>query len=195
MNNGRSTGYFPFKEVPDKETVFLLTFSFWPLKPFLIQIRENANIKGIIIDETEIKLSAYADDGSFFVIDVQSLQLIFFMCNQFREFLSLKLKLEKSEACWIGKAKGREDKPIDCNWINLCNDKIRILGVYNVYDTDLENFFSMISKIKNCLKCWGGRGLTIAGRIQIFKTLGRKEFGNFARRVMVDHACEGLCYQ
>ena len=29
----------------------------------------------------------------------------------------------------------------------------------------------MISKIKNCLKCWGGRGVTIAGRIQIFKTL------------------------
>ena len=29
----------------------------------------------------------------------------------------------------------------------------------------------MISKIKNCLKCWGGIGLTIEGRIQIFKTL------------------------
>ena len=29
----------------------------------------------------------------------------------------------------------------------------------------------MISKIKDCLKCWEGRGLTIAGRIQIFKTL------------------------
>ena len=109
------------------------------LEVLLIQIRENANIKGIIIDETEIKLSAYAD---VFVIDVQSLQLIFFMCNQFREFSSLKLNLEKSEACWIGKAKGREDKPIDCNWINLCNDKIRILGVYNSYDTDLENIYN-----------------------------------------------------
>ena len=29
----------------------------------------------------------------------------------------------------------------------------------------------MISKIKNCLKCWGGRGFTVADRIQIFKTL------------------------
>ena len=29
----------------------------------------------------------------------------------------------------------------------------------------------MISKIKDCLKCWEGRGLTIAGRIQISKTL------------------------
>ena len=71
------------------------------------------------------------------------------MCNQFREFSSLKLNLEKSEACWIGKAKCREDKPIDCNWIHLCNDKIRILGVYNSYDTDLENshnFFKWLVK-------------------------------------------------
>ena len=142
-------------------------------------MRENANIKGIIINETEIKLSAYADDGSFFVTDVQSLQLIFFMCNKFREFSFLKLNFEKPEACWIGKAKGREDKLIDdCNWINLCNDKIRILGVCNSYDADLENiynFFSMISKIKNCLKSWGGRGLTIAGSIQMFKALAISE--------------------
>ena len=34
MNKGRSTGYSPFKEVPDKETVFLLTVSFWSLKSF-----------------------------------------------------------------------------------------------------------------------------------------------------------------
>ena len=45
------------------------------LEILLIQIRENADIKGIIIDETEIELSAYADA---FVTDVHSLQLIFF---------------------------------------------------------------------------------------------------------------------
>ena len=54
----------------------------------LIQIRENADFKGIIIDETEIKVSAYDNDGSFFVTYVQSLQMIFVMCNQFREFSS-----------------------------------------------------------------------------------------------------------
>ena len=35
----------------------------------------------------------------------------------------------------------------------------------------IVTIFSVISKIKDCLKCWEGRGLTIAGRIQIFKTL------------------------
>ena len=139
MNNGRSTEYFPLERGtrqghPLSTYPFILT-----LEILLIQIRENADIKGIIIDETEIKLLAYTDDASFFVTDIHSFQIIFFISNQFREFSSLKLHLEKSEACRIGRAKGREDKPIDCNWINLYNDKIEILGVYNSYNTDLEN--------------------------------------------------------
>ena len=57
---------------PLSEYLFILA-----LDVLLIQIRENADIRDIIIDETEIKLSAYADDESFFVTDVQSLQMIF----------------------------------------------------------------------------------------------------------------------
>ena len=56
----------------------------------------------------------------------------------------------------------------------MCTDKIRTLGVFNSYDTDLaytHNFFSVIGKIKNCLNLWSSRALSIAGRIQIFKSL------------------------
>ena len=58
MNNGRSTGYFPSKEGPDNLLILALEI-------LLLHIRENAHIKDIIISETEIKLSAYADDGNF----------------------------------------------------------------------------------------------------------------------------------
>ena len=53
-------------------------------------------------------------------------------------------------------------------------DKIRTLGVYNSYDTDLANkcnFFSIVDNIENCLNLWSSRDLTLAGRIQISKTL------------------------
>ena len=76
MNNCRSTGYSPRKRHPTRRPSLCLLFIL-ALKVILIQIRENADITGIIIDETEIKLSAYADDGSFSVTDVQSIQLIF----------------------------------------------------------------------------------------------------------------------
>ena len=56
---------FLSKEAPDKETEQLSAyFSILALEILLIQIRENADIKGIIIDETEIKLLAYVEDGS-----------------------------------------------------------------------------------------------------------------------------------
>ena len=65
-------------------------------------------------------------------------------------------------------------KPINCRWIDLNTDKIRTLGVYNSYDTDLankRNFFSIVDNIENCLNLWSSRDLTLAGRIQIFKAL------------------------
>ena len=67
-----------------------------------------------MIDGQEIKLSAYADDGNFLTTNVQSLNLIFNTCETFEHFSSLKLNLEKSEACWIGSARGKADKPINC---------------------------------------------------------------------------------
>ena len=77
MNNGRSTRYFLLERGTRQGDPLSAYFSFWPSKILLIQIRENADIKGIIIDETEIKLSAYANDGRFFLTDIHSLQLSF----------------------------------------------------------------------------------------------------------------------
>ena len=46
--------------------------------------------------------------------------------------------------------------------------------MYNSYDTDLANkcnFFSIVDNIENSLNLCSSRDLTLAGRIQIFKTL------------------------
>ena len=174
MNNGSSTGYFYLgrgtrQGDPISAYLFILA-----LEILFIQIRDNNHIKGIMIDGQEIKLSAYADDGNFLITNVQSLNLIFNTCETFEHFSSLKLNLEKSEACWIGSARGKADKPTNCRWINLNTDKIRTLGVYNSYDTDLANkcnFFSIVDNIENCLNLWSSRDLALAGRIQIFNTL------------------------
>ena len=109
------------------------------LEILLIQIRNDKDINGVVIYNREIKRSAYEDDSNFFVINTKSLRLIFNICNSFEEFFHLKLDFEKSRACWIDCAKGRPDKPANCNWIDLTSDKIRILRAYNSYDTDLAN--------------------------------------------------------
>ena len=64
MNNGRSTDYFPLEGGTRQGDPLSAYLSILALEILLIQIRENAGIKGIIIDETEIKLLAYVYDGS-----------------------------------------------------------------------------------------------------------------------------------
>ena len=117
MNNGHSTGYFSLKRGtrqgdPLSAYLFILC-----VETLFIQIRENPDIKGIRIGMEEIKLSAYADDADFLTPDVKSLELIFQTCETFQSFSSLKLNLNKSEACWIGAKRGSNETPINCKWI------------------------------------------------------------------------------
>ena len=123
---------------------------------------------------TVIKLSAYADDTYFFGQDPCSIQSVLATCHIFEKFSSRKLNLEKSHACWIGAAEYRLDTPIRCNWVNLTKDRILTLGVYNSYDVLLAekyNFLNPISSVKDCLKTWKYRELTLGGRIQILNPI------------------------
>ena len=144
------------------------------LDVLLIQIRENSDIKGIIINNTNIKLSAYADDTYFLASDVISLQYISRTCEIFQQFSSLKLTLDKSHACWIGVAEGKSETPTNCPWVDLQMDKIVVLGTYCSYDLLLAekyNLVNLVSAVNECLNMWGCRGLTLVGRILIFKLL------------------------
>ena len=92
----------------------------------------------------------------------------------FENYSSLKLNLDKSQGCWIGAAKGKLYKPLECGWINIEREKILVLGIYLSYNRSLVencNFLNMLSCIKESLNLWECRGLTLAGRIQIFKSL------------------------
>ena len=172
MNNCYSTGYFSSKREVDKAIHHQLTSS--SFETLFIQIRENPDIKGIRIGSEEIKLSAYADDADFVTPDVKSLEPIFQTCETFQFFLSLKLNFEKSEACWIGAKRGSNETSINCKWMNTnCND-IRSLGIFNSYDTDLEETLNLLDNlkiIKEILNLWQHRRLSLAGRILIFKSL------------------------
>ena len=69
----------------------------------------------------------------------------------FEEFSSFKLNLDKCQACWIGSAKSKLHRPIDCNWVNVEKDKISTLGIFNRYDQSLAdkyNFLNLITSMK-----------------------------------------------
>ena len=130
MNNGHSTGYFPL-ERGTRQGDPLSAYLYPMRRNTIIQIRENKEVKGIRICDNEIKLSAYADDADFLTSDVSSLETIFQTCATFQLYSSLKLNLEKSEACWIGHRMGSDERPTNCRWVDIKCSVIRTLGIFN----------------------------------------------------------------
>ena len=71
------------------------------------KIRENKSIKGIFINNKEIKLSQYADDTTL-ILDGTKESLIASLktLDDFYEISGLKLNDKKTEAFWIGASFG-----------------------------------------------------------------------------------------
>ena len=68
MNNGTSTGYFKLERGTrqgDPLSPYLFIIA---LETLFIQVRSDSAIRGFRVRSVEIKLSAYADDTTFFVI-------------------------------------------------------------------------------------------------------------------------------
>ena len=76
--------------------------------------------------------------------------------EEFGTFSSLKLYLQKSEACWIGASRFNTNTSTNCN---------------NKQLADQYNFVNVTTDTKNILSVWRLRGLSLAGRTQVFKAL------------------------
>ena len=134
MNNGFSVGYFAFKRGTRQGDPLSAYLFILAIEVLLIRVRDSELVRGILVIDKEIKFDAYADDGRFFLKDLQSLYTILDIMEEFGKFSSLQLNLQKSEACWIGASRFNTNPSTICIWVNLVNDKIRILGTYISYN-------------------------------------------------------------
>ena len=155
-----------------------------PVSPFLfilcveilgIMIRNNKDIKGIIINDKEHKLSQYADDTLFFLDGTsKSLSETLNVLSEFARFSGLKINFGKTHAVWIG-LKKYSTASIKTRW-KLCWGKtdFKLLGI--IYQVNLDEFQNVnykdkIQKIKSLIKLWKRRYLTPLGKITVIKTL------------------------
>ena len=102
------------------------------------------------------------------------LQGLFQIFLVFEEFSSLKINLEKCEVCWIGSAKHSTEKPLNFKWISLCTGSIKVLGNDISYNRNLANklnLSNLILSVNNIINLWKERNLTVAGKIQAFRSL------------------------
>ena len=174
MNGGTTTGYFNLERGARQGDPIAAYLFILVLEIFFILIRSNANIKKLKIYDFSYILTAYADDTTFFVADLNSVLEINNVFGKFSSFSGLRLNNSKCEICGIGVKKG--DNVALCGFknVDLTTNSVRILGVHFSYNKAIckqRNFTDVIKKIENVIKVWNFRSLTLSGKITIFKTL------------------------
>ena len=109
-----------------------------PLSPYLFilsvevlatAIRNNTNVKGISVNNEEIKISQYADDTTL-ILDGshESLLSSLKMLDDFSKVSGLRLNDKKTEALWIGASIGNEKIILPGRVLKWPKEKVNPLG-------------------------------------------------------------------
>ena len=147
------------------------------MEPLLTKIRSADGIRGIRVSETEIKLSAYADDLTI-VLDGSegSLRSVVTLFNEFRAASGLQLNTGKTTCSWIGSAR-RQASPIcedlSLKWLEE-GEALDLLGVKVYPDAQRTreiNYVEKMEQIEKTMSPWIQRSLTPLGRVLLVKSI------------------------
>ena len=140
-------------------------------------IRKNKNIKGYKykmknLEYLEHKIVQHADDTNVCVSTIKSIEELFKTFDKFERATNAKINKDKTKALWIGKWKNRVDKPMGLKWTNI---SAKFLGIHVGNKIGASgskllaelNFAEQIEKIKNKMKYWKGKGISLIGRVKV----------------------------
>ena len=160
------------------------------METLLTAIKQTRDIKGIVVENKEIKCITFADDLTNFLRNKESYDSLSSLLNTYGECSGLKLNKDKKEAYWLGSSY-RNHEALD---INKVNEPIKILGIFFTYDQRKSrelNFDLTLKSIRKSLSCWQWRNLTLIGKIQLVKTfamlslcIGPRSFISFDKDII-----------
>ena len=136
----------------------------------------NKDIKGIVIEDEEYKISQYADDTSI-ISDgsPESMDGILRELDFFANISGLKINFSKTNMIWIGSKKFSKEIFHHSRWkLNWSNTNFEMLGIkfsVNLREMIDINYDNKLLNIKKIIDQWKGRKLTPLGRLSIIKSL------------------------
>ena len=138
-------------------------------------IRNKREITGIKIQDTEFKLSQYADDTTL-ILDgsEESFKASLTLIEAFGKMSGLKLNDRKTETLWISSKTNCQRKFCLGKNFQWQNKEVKALGVwfstYQCIAISL-NYTEKLTKIKSILGCWKFRRLSLVEKIVVLKSL------------------------
>ena len=177
-NNGNISQCFDIERStrqgdPISPLVFILG-----LEILLIAIRSDENIQGIKVENNELKMTAFADDASYFLKNKHSAEILLNRIERFSKTSGLEVNRSKSECLLLS---------FEMN-LNIYQDKflgipivdnLKILGHYygkNEIICSFQNFYSKLDKMAKILNLWKQRNLTLMGKNLLINSLSNSLF-------------------
>ena len=151
-----------------------------PISPYLfilavelltICVRENKNIRGIKVKDTEIKITQLADDTTCFVSDVDSVSEILNLFQNFHKCAGLKVNVEKTKAIYIGSLKHKTDTYFNLDWSEKHIISLGVTITANEQEHYDHNFKKKLLNLRNLLNSWKRRNLSLKGKVTVVNTL------------------------
>ena len=137
------------------------------------EIRNATNIKGIMVDNCEVKLTQLADDMTLFVKDHSSFSNAIQVIKSFGLESGLKLNLDKTKALELGPT-NMSNPTIKLSGLKTVKEAVKVLGIWICKDLNKctnINFTEKIKKLETIINMWKTRNLTIRGKIIILQSL------------------------
>lgn len=130
-----------------------------------IMVRNNDNIMGISIGDSQHKISQFADDTTCYVADSASMIPAIDTLELFSRFLRLHINLDKSSIIPIGRV--RPTPPPNLG-INVA-EKVKILSIWHANGRSVQshyewNFRPILEKMRTYCSSWSNRTLSLKGK-------------------------------
>ena len=135
-------------------------------------IRNDPDIKGIKAGQYEHKIVQFADDATIMVGDIDSIDNVLTVIEQFSSYAGPKLNMEKTKGIWLGPLKDLGLRRF-CG-ITWTGNPVKCLGIYIGHKKEKcyhMNWVKRLTQIKNEIKMWKCRKLTLEGRIKLVKVI------------------------
>ena len=138
-------------------------------------IRQDGNVKGYTIEDSEVKISQYADDTTLFLDgSSESFKNCIHIVLEYAKYSGLAMNFEKTKVIWFGCHEIPNDIYLPHMNFEWNPPKFSILGVE--FTTNLENITNInieikIAAMQNEINKWTKRDLTPFGKIVVIKSL------------------------
>ena len=146
------------------------------IEELILRIKNNTKINGHklnILQEIEIKISAYADDIVGYVLDETSIKEFFLEFDKWGEISGAKINKDKTKILKIG---CDQEKNV-----------MKVLGViFDKYGVSGKNLENILTKIQTSINIWNKVKINILERIVICKTFLLSKVYFFANFVKFD---------